>query len=245
MPAWAESGSLMAAFAYEYASDPCFGYALETLFGRNEMAARQVPLFLPYYYLLPGHFRHLPDVSRAFAYDLAAFSERWGLDRLSKHVGATAVLNWCSARSMNDRVRSDWFLSIFDFGGTMDEQKRVVCFNLVDEWPIYREPWEAAKKRLLAECATVIDAEMDRIRDEAGAARDATGQPLIIFPTTKSQRAKHLNWLYQRMAYRRPCRVIAYNEYVEEATVRNPTDSIKSELGITKIPDADEHHSPI
>lgn len=245
MPVWEESGALMAAFAYEYASDPCFGHALETLTAGHEAPASQVDFYGSYNYLYPRLYCHLPDSARAFAHDLAAFSERWGLDLLPKRQGTSAVLDWCIAKSRNSRVRPDWFVSIFGFGGAMDEQERSVCVNLIDEWPIYREPREAAKKRLLARCAEAIDAEMSRIRDEADATRDATGQPLIIFPTTKPQRAEHLNWLYQRMAYRRPCLVIAKNEYRDEPTVRNPTDSIKSELGIAKIPAANEHFSPI
>jgi len=271
MPSWEAAGWVMAAFAFEYASDPRFGYALETLVSGHEQTARQVDISRSYDYLYPGLSAHLPDSHRAFAHDLAAFSERWGLDRLPDYQGTNAVLDWCSLRSRNRRVRADWFISGFGAGGGMpsigevvkcemfqiagpngetiwvrdEERKPLIRVNLTDEWPIYNETREAAKKRLLARCAETIDAELSRIRREADTMRDATGQPLITFPTTKPQRSAHLNWLYQRMAYRRPCRVIAKNEYVDEPTVRNPTDSIKSELGIAEIPVADEHYSPI
>jgi len=275
MPSWEAAAWIVAALAFEYASDPCFDYALETLIAGHEATASQVDISRSYDYLYPGLYRRLPDPQRAFAHDLTAFSERWGLDRLPDHQGTNAVLDWCSFRSRNHRARADWFISGFGAGGGMpsigevvkcemfeitgpdgetywvrdEERKPLIRVNITDEWPIYREPREAAKKRLLARCAEAIDAEQSRIRQEADALRDTNGQPLIIFPTTKPQRAAHLNWLYQRLAYRRPCRIIADNEtdskYVDEPTIRNATDNMKRELGIADLPAADEHYSPI
>ena len=189
----------------------------------------------------------------AYRDDVVALAIDWGLSRIPEDRGLIALHSW-----MVNWPNAGEPLSGLG-GGLMwmhfcDAPDGAIHIELVDRWDPEDEPIGdhtervperllplydyqvnvtslGAKGRLLRRCEALIDAELDRI------AR-AYEQDGFMFEDTAHRRDWHMQWLYERLAHRRPVRHIADAAGVSEGAVRKETERLKNDLGIPQLPTA-------
>lgn len=191
-----------------------------------------------------------PDLA-AYQNDAMALADDWGLARFPESRGLTAL-----HRGALDRIRYAGPVPGLGRGlmwvGFCDAPDGAVHIELTDYWDPEDEPigertvrvperllqlydyrvnhkMYGAKARLLHACEALIDAELDRI------ARDYERDG-FTFEDTAHSRGDHMQWLYERLAHRRPVRRIADDADVSEGAVRKATEHRTTTIGIDKLP---------
>lgn len=178
---------------------------------------------------------------------------RWGLDRFTDDFGFELAHFFCRAYRC-ERTRFPGLVEahtqmevrrfgkmLWEHGGALD---RRVSVRLAESWDVLGETQDAAVDRLTEICRRQIVERTNRIAEEE------TRQGLVL-STPTPRRSTHAWWLFYRMVYRMPCRLIADRETaedpdkpVDEPTVRQATDTLAKLIGLRDLPRAAVDYDP-
>jgi hypothetical protein len=208
---WEDRGWLRLAYLGCYARDPAFGEDLLALYQTHCV----------------GHaawLQHLHELWRArqlvrrgrldttwladYLAAVRALAEPWGLHRLEPHPavnlmpsgGEECIHAWCSYRaSLGPKAEtlspSDFGVWV-DFSGMRPDLRTEVRIALTECWDPRLESRAKARDRLVRRAKALIDAELQQLTDDAEAAG-------YRFADTKPRLGKHLQWLFEHVAYRK------------------------------------------
>lgn len=186
--------------------------------------------------------------------DVVALARDWGLSCVPEDRGLIALHEWAVIWRHRDGQPGAGLGYGLMWVGPWDALDGAVHIELTDSWDPEDEPigdhteripdrllplydyrvnhkTHGAKARLLRACEALIDAELDRIAHDYERAG-------FTFEDTPHSRGDHMQWLYERLAHRRPVRHIADDADVSEGAVRKATEQLATIIGIDKLPTA-------
>lgn len=259
--AWQHKTQAVWALLQRYAYDDDFGSALEALYwphrtGLQRLVYREhwwTPYILDQLAALPvSDDDAKPLIVAASA--VRRFAARWGLDRFRQEQGLEALRAWFLLRLdpvSGKRITAHDFCTGVGSGGTLpqvgavterhlhnvsspsgdefvvvDETRRpIVEAPTPDTWYADRESPGDAYNRILTTWSEHLRNELDQLRDEYVASG-------FEFHDTRPEARSHMDWLYERLAYRAHPADIGQRANRAEGSVRNETRDLAKWLEI-------------
>lgn len=237
----AERGFLTVDWLALYAKDAAFGEQLKAFATEHAATIRHVldgsPGALPWPKLrVPNEHA---DLLTRYVSGLKEFVTRWQLHLLPNRRGLEMVHAFC-VEHVRSAIRPEDFHSLYWFSsyGWLPERDTTLYFGTA-LWDPTSEPLADARARIKAELNSRLDAELERVVQE----HEQAG---FVFPKTRSEHQKYLQWLYWKLVQGKSNDEIAElagppndvddvndQRYINENTVINKTKIVADLLGIT------------
>lgn len=236
----AERGFLTVDWLALYSKDPEFGEQLNAFAAEHAATIRHVldrsPGALPWSRLsVPNEHAELLT---HYVCELENFATRWQLHLLPNRRGLEMVHAFCVEHVRRD-IRPEYFYGLYWFSanGWVPELDTTLSFGTAS-WDPTREPLADARSRIKAELKQRLEAELERVVQE----HEQVG---FVFPKTRSEHPKYLQWLYWKLVQGKSNDEIAElagppddvedvndQRYINENTVINKTKIVADILGI-------------
>lgn len=248
--AWRRQGDLLSGYFLCYTADPAFSKDLLAFWEDNKEAVAEVSFICAWWHLkfLPqGHY----PMAQSYIENVAAFAAKWRLDHLAGYRGRDAIMGWCWIKNRSPRITVDSFVTAGSGCGGMipsvgekvwgeyplknpitgeevmfkgyDIRLPSVKIEIDSWWDAERESPAVVYDRLIEDCRTQIVEQLSHWCREYEVAG-------YQFPDKADKTQEHIEWLYQRVVYRKTCDAIAAHTERDDGYSKDYIQRITKEL---------------